>query len=160
VIDIGSITTWLCENMRTAMYEYSFATGDGVAPTDGGWPQGTPNTDENFVPYIVITAEGNAISQSVGVALCSTVPYIAQLPYRMDAYDQTRAGADALASIARDEVKKLGRTSLAPPVGDLVLNPSQIFIDSASGAMRDDSTFPKFWMARTGLRLWVSRNQQ
>ena len=156
MISLGEVTTFVVAKMAEHLGPLDVLVGDGVAPLDGGWGEGTPNTSGGFVPYVVIKAN-SAASNQTDVPLCSTVPVRLSIQYVMTAHHISRAAADALAETARRFLKALDGPPHHVQLGDISFRTNQVWIDSVSGAYRDDSTHPKFWSAATNFRAVVAR---
>ena len=154
MIDICLLTTYLIDTLAAKFEDEGALIGDGVAPLVGGWSEGTPNTPAGFTPYLVVKA-GTTSSMGQDTPLCTTVPMRFYVPYIITSFENTRADADELAARSRDHLKTFDTTLLE--LGDLRFNPSHIFIDSVTGASRDDSIHPKMWSGVTNLRLNVAR---
>jgi hypothetical protein len=150
LIDVGSVTSWLI----TELLATPMAVGDGEAPLDAGWSEGVPNSG-SFTPYVVIKQQPQVTSTMTDTPLCDANAVRFEVPYQLVVYDISRAAADTLASAVRDRLKALtGKVAC----GDLTANADQIRIRSVQGGTRDDSTFPKFWMASTNFTVNVARS--
>jgi len=128
--------------------------GDGIAPEPSGWPEGQPNTKLVFAPYVVLRG-GTYISSNRDIPLCSTIPFLMFGSYTLVAYHNSRASSDAVAAIARSAVKRMAHP--LSPLGDMVPNEVQVYIDTVAGATRDDSVYPQMWSASTNFRIAVAR---
>lgn len=151
MLALGDVTTYVLQQFAAVS---EFPVGDGVAPPDAGWPEGTPNSAGAFVPYFVLSMMSTG---SFGLnPLCSTVPRRFDVTMRLVAYEHGRAEADALAYRGRGWL--LGGVGPGS-AGDLSLT-GQVWLDAVSGAVRDDSTFPQLWSSATTFRVSVANNAQ
>lgn len=149
---MGEATTALCGLLMAG----GLVVGDGVAPEEGGWVEGAPNSPGGFVPYVVVKPSGAVTAHQGGYALCMTTAVMISAPYTVTAYEHSRIEADRLAALSR-AVMKSGRWAV-PFSSDLVLKQNSLYIDSVVGASRDDSVYPKMWSAATNLRLVLARS--
>lgn len=156
MIDIGIVTSALLEHLPAAMLPLVYPVGDGVAPEKAGWPDGSPNTRTRFVPYFVLKYSGAVGSLITDTPLCTTYATRFAINYSLVSYDNDRVLADSMASVGRKALNNLGEMN-DQQCGDLLARFHHIFIDSMSGAARDDSVFPKMWSAATNFRLDVAR---
>jgi hypothetical protein len=155
LIDTGEMTSYLIARLSESFSGSGVLVGDGVAPDAGGWTEGTPNTVGGFVPYIVISTTSPTSSTMLNTPLCTTLPVRLDIPYVLASYQNTRADADAVAAAAREYLKNLP----AEPVqlGDLKFRSHDVWVDSLTGAIRNDSTHPKMWSANTNFHVGVAR---
>jgi hypothetical protein len=155
LFDIGIVTDEVLEHLENAMAP--LMVGDGVAPAAAGWIEGTPNSEAGFVEYLVLKYAGSAGGELANTPLCSTNPVLYRVGYSLASYALDRRGADALAEASRDALALLpGRSSGG---GDSTWASVGAWMDSFSGASRDDSTNPKLWTASTNFHLNVARNR-
>lgn len=128
--------------------------GDGVAPLEAGWIEGTPNSPSGFVEYLVLRYSGQITPTYNSVPLCSNSPTMLTFPYTLAAFSNSRSDADKLAGLSRLMMADLPSRAV---VGDLEFKASHVQLASITGASRDDSTNPKMWSASTNFRIDVAR---
>lgn len=151
MIDIGEVTSWFV----AAMTAEDLVVGDGEAPLDAGWSEGTPNVG-TFTPYVVLKQQGPVVSTTGDTPLCDSNAVRFDVPYQLLSYGLGRVESDALASTARGVLHNLVGRHLC---GDLRVSADQVRIVAVQGASRDDSTYPKFWSAVTNFTVNVARVQ-
>jgi len=149
LIDVGEVTSWFVTSLTTA----EFVMGDGEAPLEGGWSEGQPNAGE-FVEYLVIKQQGPVTPALGDTSLCDSTAKFMAIPYQLVAYQTTRVASDVLAAAARATLHAMTGRHVC---GDLTVNADQIRMTSVSGATRDDSTYPKFWLSVTNFTVNVAR---
>ena len=155
MIDTGEVTSYLTSMLSVSFSSVGVLVGDGVAPEAGGWAEGTPNTMGGFTPYIVLSTTSPASSTMLNTPLCTTLPVRLDIPYVLVSYQNTRADADAVAASARGYLKNLPESIVF--LGDLRFKANDVWIDSLTGAIRNDSTHPKMWSANTNFHVGVAR---
>jgi len=155
LIDTGELTSYLVQQLTVHFQEEDVIVGDGVAPEGGGWSEGTPNTVGGFVSYVVLSSTSPVSATLPNTPLCTTVPVRLDVPYVLTAYENTRYGADHTAARSRIHVKNM--PVVVANLGDLVFKGHEVWIDSITGAVRNDSTHPKMWSASTNFHVGVAR---
>lgn len=147
MIDTGALTVMLLGHLSGG--DPVLLAGDGVAPAEGGWTGGTPNTG-GFVAYSVLTFQGAS----------PTHPEIEKADpewatrWSMSHYGGSRAQADWVATASRGRVltalkQRFGESDVFKVVGITWTN---------LGAMsRNDQVDPPYWSASDTLILTASR---
>lgn len=149
MLDVGAMTDLLLGLLTSDGVNADLLVGDGVAPLEGGWTTGTPNTG-GFVPYVVLGFEGAMPTNS---DLAYADPEWTTR-WSMRHYGATREQADWIATAARTRI--LGALQL--PFGTVDPFRSIGINWSSLGAMqRNDATDPPYWSSSDNLNLVVSR---
>lgn len=150
LIDLGEITSGLL-GLLSAVSPYP--VGDGIAPPEAGWLEGTPNSASGFEPYLVLSGlTTGALSPAALTPLCSTYAQRFDMSYRFVGYGSSRQMADDVAAMGRELLDELDPAALAL-TGMIV---SQLWFDAATGASRDDSAYPPMWASATTFRVSVA----
>lgn len=152
MIDVNEFTNLLLDEFGRLIDPVP--VGDGVAPLEAGWVEGTPNSPSGFVEYLVLRCSGQITPTYNSVPLCSNVPTMLTFPYSLTAFANSRVAADDLAGLSREVMVDMPVREMA---GDLEFKASHVQLVSITGASRDDSTNPKMWSATTNFRIDVAR---
>lgn len=147
MIDTGALTVLLLNHLT--MGDPPLLVGDGVAPLEGGWTGGTPNTGE-FKAYSVLSFQGAAPTHP---DVDKADPEWATR-WGVGHYGGSRAQADWIATLSRARIL----TSLKQLFGDSdVFKVVSIVWTGLGGMSRNDQVDPPYWSASDTLILSVSR---
>jgi len=147
VIDTGHMTVLLLNTL--ALGDPQLLVGDGVAPRDGGWTEGTPNTG-SFSAYTVLNFVGAAPAHP---DIDKADPEWATR-WSMSHSGGSRAQADWVATQARTRIL----TALKATFGDDdTFKIIGIVWTTLGGMSRNDQVDPPYWNSSDSLILTVSR---
>lgn len=152
-LNVGEATTWLRGYLGTALDPV--LVGDGVAPEDGGWAEGTPNSASGFAEYVVLKGERTSNMQA-RTALCRTFSDSFHMAYRLSSFHTSRSAADDLLADAVEVMRTLGDAGTVAVGPQMEVYGHQLWLDSVGGAVRDDSTYPKLWSSQASFRLGMA----
>ena len=147
MIDIGHMTTLLLDTLATG--DPALMIGDGVAPTEGGWTGGTPNTG-SFAAYSVLSFTGAAPANP---DVNSADPEWATR-WALNSHGGSRAQADWMAYQVRKRILTALKQTFAE---DDVFKIIAISWNSLGAMVRNDQVDPPYWSTSDNLILTVSR---
>ncbi|HEY5787505.1 MAG TPA: hypothetical protein VIT65_22295 [Microlunatus sp.] len=127
--------------------------GRGVAPPEGGWPNGTPGSGA-FVPYTVLktgaaTTPGPSQPERLGRYRTSWM-----VAYAVTFHGKNESSVDEYADTVRDQILALPREVSLDGVDWTV---QQVQIARMGATERDDSTSPAHWRLTDDVSLHLSR---
>jgi hypothetical protein len=127
--------------------------GRGVAPPEGGWPNGTPGAGV-FVPYAVLktgvaSTPGPSQPERLGRFRTSWL-----VGYAVTFHGKNESSVDEYADTVRDQILQLPKM-LTLDGEDWTLQ--QVQISRMGATERDDSTSPAHWRLTDDVSLHLSR---
>lgn len=147
MIDTGSMTFLLLHHLSVG--DPTLLVGDGVAPQEGGWTGGTPNTG-SFTPYSVLAFQGAGPTHP---DVDKADPEWATR-WSIGHYGGSRAQADWVATLSRTRLL----ASLKQIFGDSdPFKVISIVWTGLGGMSRNDQVDPPYWSASDTAILTVSR---
>lgn len=143
MINVGALTDALVAHLSAQ----GLLVGDGQAPKESGWTQGSPNMDR-FVPCTVIGSE-SAIPSLDGL---DELPEW-EVAFTLRHYGGARKQCDFQAHAGRVAFQGVSGLSFGSPVHRVI----RIRWASLGGIVRMDQTTPPFWQAFDQVSLICSR---
>lgn len=142
VLSIRLVTDSLLTKLNA---DLDFPVGDGLAPSEGGWEGGTPNSGQ-FTPYAVLRVTGASDAQARSVGR----PWAAwDINLSMGAYGGLRSQCDWVADSVRllmaDEFG--GRGTVLVAQGGTTWKLGGCRATAVGGPFRTDEMDPPYWQS-------------
>lgn len=137
MIELGALTDLTIDHLQDITGQL---IGDGVAPAEGGWVAGQPNSGA-FAPYLVIIS-GGAAPRFSALDDLSTAILSWEVTYQMRGYGGSRAQVDWIMSVGRAALE--GMTHSAFGSSDTYRIKATDW-KTLGATARNDSVDPPYW---------------
>jgi hypothetical protein len=144
MLDTGATTQLVIDTIGTIS---DLFVGDGIAPAEGGWSLGQPNTGE-FVPYAVVAFMGARPRTPELTMVKQEAAWLASFQLRY--HGGSRAQVDWTGNACRRAVDSLLKATV---ITDVFYEIAWVEWQSLGGVMRNDSVDPPIWNATDSLTL-------
>lgn len=143
MINIGALTDAVIAHLSGE----GLLIGDGIAPKESGWTQGSPNVDR-FIPCTVIGTEA-AVPSLDGLGMLPEW----EVAFTLRHYGGARRQCDFQAHAARVAFQSVDGLSFGDPVHRII----RVRWSSLGGLVRLDQLNPPFWQAYDQVAVMCSR---
>jgi len=151
MMEMGSLTELVIDHVADISGQL---VGDGIAPAEGGWVSGQPNSGI-FAPYLVIVSTGAAPRYSSMDDLTTAI-LTWEVSYQMRGYGGSRAQVDWVMTVGRSALE--GLTHSVFGVHDTYRIKATDW-KSLGATVRNDAVDPPYWQVADSFYFLCSRTR-
>ena len=143
MIDHGALTRLLLDHLGGIVQH----VGDGVAPYEGGWMEGQPNSGV-FVPYVVLVSQG---AMPKVVTMCNSYDW--DVSWSLRSFGGSRRQCDWIATQVREAMEGIAKEVFGADPYEV----RNLMWGSLGAVQRIDTVDPPFWQVFDSFSLYCSR---